>query len=79
MTEARVRKLARADGEHIAYLRREGKTPGVVWLGGFHSDMAGTKAEALDAWAERPPRVIDPDEELLEIVGTAGRRRRLIQ
>ena len=60
MTEARVRKLARADGEHIAYLRREGKSPGVVWLGGFHSDMAGTKAEALDAWAERPPRVARP-------------------
>ena len=56
MTETTVRKLARADGEHIAYLRREGKTPGVVWLGGFHSDMAGTKAEALDAWAARPPR-----------------------
>ncbi len=60
MTETTVRKLARAAGEHIAYLRREGKTPGVVWLGGFHSDMAGTKAEALDAWAARPPRVERP-------------------
>jgi pimeloyl-ACP methyl ester carboxylesterase len=37
---------------------REGKTynksvdkPGLFWLGGFKSDMKGTKAEALDAWA----------------------------
>ncbi len=33
-------------------MKRGGKTPGVVWLGGFHSDMNGTKAQALDAWAE---------------------------
>jgi pimeloyl-ACP methyl ester carboxylesterase len=25
--------------------------PGLFWLGGFHSDMQGTKALALDAWA----------------------------
>lgn len=25
--------------------------PGLFWLGGFNSDMAGTKAIALDAWA----------------------------
>ena len=24
--------------------------PGIVWLGGYRSDMEGTKAEALDAW-----------------------------
>jgi pimeloyl-ACP methyl ester carboxylesterase len=30
---------------------REGAVPGVVWLGGFKSDMQGTKAVALDAWA----------------------------
>ena len=30
---------------------REGKGPGLFWLGGFKSDMKGTKAEALDAWA----------------------------
>jgi pimeloyl-ACP methyl ester carboxylesterase len=46
----------RADGETIAYLRRAGKTPGLVWLGGFKSDMSGTKAGALDAWAERNGR-----------------------
>ena len=25
--------------------------PGLFWLGGFNSDMQGTKALALDAWA----------------------------
>jgi pimeloyl-ACP methyl ester carboxylesterase len=28
-----------------------GNSPGLFWLGGFHSDMKGTKALALDAWA----------------------------
>ncbi len=28
-----------------------GVAPGLLWLGGFHSDMKGTKAVALDAWA----------------------------
>jgi pimeloyl-ACP methyl ester carboxylesterase len=40
-------------GVPIAYRRRAGKSPGVVWLGGYRSDMRGTKAEALDAWAAR--------------------------
>ncbi|MEM7545408.1 MAG: alpha/beta hydrolase [Pseudomonadota bacterium] len=30
--------------------------PGVVFLGGFKSDMEGTKALALEAWAERTGR-----------------------
>ena len=29
---------------------REGKGPGLFWLGGFMSDMKGTKAAALDQW-----------------------------
>src|SRR5438105_2023490 len=28
-----------------------GGTPGLFWLGGFKSDMKGTKAEALARWA----------------------------
>ena len=40
--------LARDDGAKIAYRRRPGRSPGVVFLGGFMSDMTGTKAEALD-------------------------------
>ncbi len=47
-----MEKLLREDSETIAYSRRAGKTPGIVWLGGFHSDMQGTKAVALDQWAE---------------------------
>lgn len=30
--------------------------PGLFWLGGFNSDMRGTKALALDAWAEEHGR-----------------------
>jgi pimeloyl-ACP methyl ester carboxylesterase len=38
-------------GASIAVRHREGKAPGLVWLGGYRSDMIGTKAETLDAWA----------------------------
>ena len=31
--------------------RPRGRAPGLFWLGGFNSDMKGTKAVALDAWA----------------------------
>lgn len=40
----------------IAVRKRPGAGPCVVWLGGFRSDMASTKAEALDAWAGRTGR-----------------------
>src|SRR3954453_9955027 len=43
--------LTRPDGETLAWRRVEGQGPTVVWLGGFRSDMAGTKAQALAAWA----------------------------
>jgi pimeloyl-ACP methyl ester carboxylesterase len=35
----------------IAVRAREGAAPGLFWLGGFKSDMKGTKAQALDLWA----------------------------
>lgn len=44
-------KLDRPDGEQIAWRRVEGRGPTVVWLGGFRSDMTGTKAQALVDWA----------------------------
>jgi pimeloyl-ACP methyl ester carboxylesterase len=44
-------KLERPDGEEIAWLRVDGRGPAVVWLGGFRSDMSGTKAQALADWA----------------------------
>jgi len=43
--------LTRPDGEKLAFHAREGKSPTVVWFGGFKSDMTGTKATALDSWA----------------------------
>jgi pimeloyl-ACP methyl ester carboxylesterase len=43
--------LTREDGATIAYHRRAGKAPGIVFLGGFNSDMTGAKAQALDAFA----------------------------
>ena len=39
------------DGEQIAWRAVDGAGPTLVWLGGFRSDMAGTKAQALAAWA----------------------------
>ena len=36
--------------------KSEIKSPGLFWLGGFMSDMKGTKAQALDSWAERQGR-----------------------
>jgi len=38
-------------GSRIAVRARAGSGPGLFWLGGFNSDMRGTKALALDAWA----------------------------
>jgi len=35
----------------IAVRVREGASPGLFWLSGLKSDMDGTKAGALDAWA----------------------------
>ena len=35
----------------IAVRARPGAAPGLLWLGGFNSDMKGIKALALDAWA----------------------------
>lgn len=38
-------------GRRIAYEKTEGEGPGIVFLGGFMSDMAGSKAVAFEAWA----------------------------
>ncbi|MBR1216745.1 alpha/beta hydrolase [Bradyrhizobium sp. U87765 SZCCT0131] len=40
-----------ADARAIAVRARPGTGPGLFWLGGFASDMKGTKAQALDEWA----------------------------
>ncbi len=43
-------------GRRLAYHRIEGEGPGVVFLGGFKSDMEGSKATFLQAWAESKGR-----------------------
>ena len=48
-----VQLLSRPDGNRVAYARTEGRAPTVVFLGGFRSDMTGTKAMALEAWAQK--------------------------
>ncbi len=45
--------LTTDQGRRIAYVRVPGKEPGIVFLGGFKSDMQGTKAVHLEAWARR--------------------------
>src|SRR5262245_10689331 len=40
----------------IAVRTSPGGTPGIFWLSGFKSDMLGTKAEALAAWAAKTGR-----------------------
>lgn len=45
--------LERDDRPSLAWSRRAGQAPTLVWLGGLRSDMTGTKAEALDAFAAR--------------------------
>ena len=45
-------EVGSGDGQRkIAVRARAGTAPGLIWLGGFNSDMQGTKALALDAWA----------------------------
>jgi pimeloyl-ACP methyl ester carboxylesterase len=40
--------LARPEGATIAYRRLAGRMPGILFLGGFRSDMTGTKARYLE-------------------------------
>ena len=41
----------RPDGARIAFVRTPGRSPGLVFLGGYASDMTGTKALAVEAHA----------------------------
>lgn len=49
-------QLTTAQGRRIAYHFRPGQGPCVVFLGGFKSDMTGTKAVYLQDWAEASGR-----------------------
>ena len=44
--------LTTPQGRRIAYQRTAGRGPAVVFLGGFKSDMQGTKAVHLEGWAK---------------------------
>ncbi len=48
--------LTTAQNRRIAYHQTAGQGPGVVFLGGFKSDMEGTKAVFLEEWAQRTGR-----------------------
>src|SRR4051812_12315125 len=47
MTAEETGRLDRGDGVELAWRRLAGRGPGVVFLGGFNSDMTGTKAEDM--------------------------------
>ena len=48
--------LTTPEGREIAYHVTSGEGPGIVFLGGFKSDMDGTKAIHLEAWAKAEGR-----------------------
>lgn len=43
-------------GRKLAYHKSDGRGPGIVFLGGFMSDMSGTKAVWLEQWASAQDR-----------------------
>lgn len=47
-----------ADTRAIAVRTRAGGSPALLWCGGLKSDMQGTKAMALDHWAEQNGRAL---------------------
>ena len=49
---------AGAEGRAIAVRACDGAPPGLLWLGGFKSDMKGTKAEALARFADARGRTL---------------------
>lgn len=48
--------LETSQGRRIAYHKTDGAGPAVVFLGGFKSDMQGTKAVFLEDWARKTGR-----------------------
>src|ERR1700743_1725951 len=49
-------EVGEAAPRRIAVRPRKGDGPGLFWLGGFKSDMRGTQAVPLDAWAAERKR-----------------------
>lgn len=49
-------RLTRPENPDLAFHQRSGNGPGVMFLGGFKSDMTGLKASHLDQWAHNTGR-----------------------
>ena len=47
---APLRTLETRAGHRLAYRHSPGSSPGVLFCGGYTSDMTGTKATHLEAW-----------------------------
>lgn len=56
MTDIAAPQFIERAGHRLAYRATPGTGPGIVFLGGFRSDMGGTKAVALEAWAKASGR-----------------------
>lgn len=54
MTE--IKRLDGPNGTELAYAKTEGEGPVIVFLSGYKSDMEGTKAVHLEAWAKAQGR-----------------------
>ena len=48
--------LTTETGRRLAYVQTSGAGPGLVFLGGFMSDMSGTKALHLESWCQAQGR-----------------------
>ena len=55
-TASRLTVGSGAAARDIAVLARDGGTPGLFWLGGYNSDMTGTKALFLEDYCRRDGR-----------------------
>lgn len=53
-----MKQLTLPDGSTLAYVQRPGRSPGVVFLGGFMADMNGTKATYLDEFCQQQGQAI---------------------
>ena len=56
MPDSATRFLRRENGTLLAWFRLEGESPGLMFLGGFRSDMSGTKASALETHCRKVGR-----------------------
>ena len=56
MTQTEPSFFVTPEGRRLAYHLTDGHGPAIVFLGGFNSDMGGTKAVHLEAWAKAEGR-----------------------